>query len=72
MALGDYLAGKVAEDFADGLPVDVRATGVVVEVAGALTFPFSDFGMDPPNVGGVVTVESDPTLEFRLVLAKES
>ena len=53
------------------IPMDVRASGAVVEAAGALTFPFSDFGMDPPNIGGFVTVESDPTLEFKLVLAKE-
>ena len=52
------------------IPLDVRATGAVVEVAGALTFPFSDFEMDPPNIGGFVTVESDPTLELKLVLAK--
>ncbi len=52
--------------------LDVRLAGAVVEVAGALTFPFSDFGMDPPNIGGIVSVESDPTLELKLVLAKQT
>lgn len=54
------------------IPIDGRATGAAVEVAGALTFPFSEFQMDPPNIGGFVSVESDPTLEFKLVLVKES
>lgn len=53
------------------IPLDVRATGAGVDVAGALTFPFSDFDMDPPNIAGFVTVESDPAPELRLVLAKE-
>lgn len=48
----------------------MRANGELVEVAGSLTFPFGDFGMQAPNVGGFVTVESNPTLEFKLVLAR--
>ncbi len=80
---GSVLSGQVAQARVTGdltihgvtrrttIPLDVRLTGAVVEVTGALTFPFSDFEMDPPNIGGFVTVESDPTLEFKLVLAKE-
>jgi polyisoprenoid-binding protein YceI len=52
------------------IPLDVKAIGSQVEVVGSLTFPFGDFGMTAPNVGGIVTVESDPTLEFRLVLTR--
>ncbi len=52
------------------LPLDVKAGGSQVEVVGSLTFPFSDFGMSAPNVGGIVTVESNPTLEVKLVLVR--
>lgn len=39
-------------------------------MVGSLTFPFSDFGMSALNVGGIVTVESNPTLELKLVLVR--
>ncbi len=52
------------------IPLDVKADGSQVEVAGSLTFPFDDFGMSPPDVGGIVTVESNPTLELKLVLTR--
>lgn len=54
------------------MPLDVKANGSQVEVAGTLTFPFGDFGMSAPNVGGIVTVESNPTLEFKLVLTRSA
>lgn len=52
------------------MPLEVKANGSQVEVAGTLTFPFGDFGMSAPNVGGIVTVESNPTLELKLVLVR--
>jgi polyisoprenoid-binding protein YceI len=52
------------------IPLEVRLTGAEGEVVGKLTFPFSDFGMSPPNVGGFVSVENDATLEFKLLLAR--
>jgi polyisoprenoid-binding protein YceI len=48
------------------LPVDAQFNGGRIEVAGSHTFPFSDFGMTPPNIGGFVTVDNAATLEFRL------
>jgi hypothetical protein len=30
----------------------------------------SDFNIIPPSIGGVVTVDPDATLEFKLVLEK--
>lgn len=51
------------------IPLDIRLTGAQGEVVGSLTFPFSDFGMSPPSIGGFVSVEPDATLEFRLLLA---
>ena len=41
-----------------------------INVLGSLTFPFADFGMTPPTIGGFVTVFPDATLEFVLVLSK--
>lgn len=32
------------------IPLDVQRNGNQVEVVGSLTFPFSDFEMEPPNV----------------------
>ena len=52
------------------IPLDVQLTGGQGQVVGSLKFPFSDFGMTPPSVGGFVTVESDATLEFKLLLAR--
>ncbi|MBA2752123.1 MAG: YceI family protein, partial [Actinobacteria bacterium] len=43
------------------MPLEAKTSGSQIEVAGTLTFPFGDFGMSAPNVGGIVTVESNPT-----------
>ncbi len=47
-----------------------RLNGDRIEIAAALTFPFSDFGMTPPSLGGFVQVQNDATLEILLSLAK--
>lgn len=52
------------------MPLEVKANGSQIEVVGTLTFPFGDFAVTAPNVGGIVTVESNPTLELRLVLTR--
>lgn len=52
------------------IPLDVRYTGGRGELVGSLSFPMSDFDIDPPNVGGFVTVDPDATLEFKLLLEK--
>jgi polyisoprenoid-binding protein YceI len=52
------------------IPLDVQLDGDRIELVGSLTFPFTDFGMSPPNIGGFVTVEPDATLELKLFLAK--
>jgi polyisoprenoid-binding protein YceI len=51
------------------IPIDVQLNEGRIEISGSYTFPFSDFGMDPPNTP-VVSVEPDATLEFTLVLTK--
>jgi len=52
------------------IPGQARLTGAAIEVAGSLTFPFSDFGMTPPDVAGFVQVEDDATLELLISLAR--
>jgi polyisoprenoid-binding protein YceI len=51
------------------IPLTLQLVSGQGRIAGSLKFPFSDFGMSPPSVGGFVTVESDATLEFALLLA---
>jgi polyisoprenoid-binding protein YceI len=52
------------------IPGQARRNGDRIEVVGALTFPFADFGMTPPDVAGFVQVEDDATLELLISLAK--
>lgn len=52
------------------IPLDVRVTGNRGELVGSHSFPMSDFDIDPPNIGGFVTVDPDATLEFKLILEK--
>jgi polyisoprenoid-binding protein YceI len=52
------------------IPGQARLNGDRIEVVGSLTFPFSDFGMTPPDVAGFVQVEDDATLELLVSLAK--
>lgn len=52
------------------IPAQARLNGDRIEVVGALTFPFSDFGMTPPDVAGFVQVEDDATLELLLSLTR--
>ena len=53
------------------LPLDAQVNSGRIEVVGSHTFPFSEFGMSPPNIAGFVTVESNATLEFRLFFDKQ-
>ncbi len=50
------------------LPVHVRLSSSSIEAAGSLTFPWSEFGMTAPSVGGFVSVENTATMEFDLRL----
>jgi len=52
------------------IPIAARLTGSKVELVGSITFPFSQFGMTPPSIGGFVTVQDNATIEFQLLLAQ--
>ena len=45
------------------IPIDARLNGSQMELAGAITFPFSQFGMSPPNIGGFVSVQNNATID---------
>ena len=54
-------------------PIRVRVSaqrlgGDTIELAGSAPIAFSDFAIEPPSVAGVVTVEDEGTLEFKLRL----
>jgi polyisoprenoid-binding protein YceI len=53
------------------IPIDARLTGSKVELVGSITFPFSQFGMTPPSIGGFVSVENNATMEFQLLLTRQ-
>jgi polyisoprenoid-binding protein YceI len=52
------------------IPARAQLNGSVIQVVGSLDFPFSDFSIDAPNIGGFVSVEDHGTLEFLVNLAK--
>ncbi|HMK13324.1 MAG TPA: YceI family protein [Acidimicrobiales bacterium] len=52
------------------IPLQTQINGDKIEIVGSLTFPMSDFGIDPPTIAGIVDVESNATLEFQVFLAE--
>lgn len=53
------------------IPAEGRATESGIQIAGSINFPMADYDIDPPNVGGFVTVDDSGTLEFKLLLTKK-
>ncbi|MGO9322238.1 MAG: YceI family protein [Solirubrobacteraceae bacterium] len=52
------------------LPVEFSLSGSTLQAAGSLTFPWSEFGMSAPSVGGFVNVTGTATMEFDLRLQR--
>jgi polyisoprenoid-binding protein YceI len=52
------------------IPAKAQLNGSLIQIAGSLTFPFSDYDINPPNVAGFVSVEDSGTLEFLVHLTK--
>jgi polyisoprenoid-binding protein YceI len=52
------------------LPLELRMSGSQLEAAGSLTFPWSEFNMTAPSIGGFVNVTGKATLEFDLRLRR--
>jgi polyisoprenoid-binding protein YceI len=52
------------------VPVQARWDGTKIEIAGSIAVQMADYGIDPPSIGGIVSVEDNGTVEFQLVLTK--
>lgn len=52
------------------VPVEFSLSGSTLEAAGSLTFPWSEFGMSAPSIGGFVNVTEKATMEFDLRLQR--
>ena len=52
------------------IPAQAQLNGNLIQVAGSLSFPFSDYQINAPNIGGFVSVQDNGTLEFLINLAK--
>lgn len=47
--------------------VKARNAGNVITALATATFPFEDFGMSPPNIGGFVSVQDHITLQVQII-----
>jgi polyisoprenoid-binding protein YceI len=52
------------------LPVEMSLSGATFQAVGALTFPWSEFAMSAPSIGGFVNVSETATMEFDLHLQR--
>lgn len=52
------------------IPLSVQLSGSSFDVAGSISFPWSEFGMTAPNYGNFVTVDNTATMELTLHLTK--
>jgi polyisoprenoid-binding protein YceI len=48
------------------VPVQARWSGTTIEVVGTIPIVMADYDIDPPNVGGFVSVEDDGEIELQL------
>jgi polyisoprenoid-binding protein YceI len=52
------------------IPVEMSLSGAEVQAVGSITFPWSEFNMVAPSIGGFVNVTNSATMEFDLVLRR--
>ena len=52
------------------IPAKAQLNGNLIQIAGSLSFPFSDYGIVAPNIANFVTVQDNGTLEFLVNLTK--
>lgn len=52
------------------IPVEMSLSGSTFNAVGSLTFPWSEFGMSAPSIGGFVNVTEKATMEFDLRLQR--
>jgi polyisoprenoid-binding protein YceI len=76
------LAGRVVDVTATGvltihgtarrvsIPLQIRLSSSRIQAVGSLAFPWGEFNMTAPSVGGFVSVTDRATMEFELVLRR--
>lgn len=52
------------------VPLEMRLSSSAIEAVGSLTFPWSEFNMTAPSIGGFVNVTDKATMEFDLHLRR--
>jgi hypothetical protein len=52
------------------VPLQMRLSNSSIKAVGSLTFPWAEFNMTAPSVGGFVNVTNRATMEFELALAR--
>jgi polyisoprenoid-binding protein YceI len=53
------------------IPAQAQMADGKIQVAGSVSFPLSDFGISPPNVGGfILSISDQGTLEFLVTFEK--
>ena len=52
------------------VPLEMRLSNSEIQAVGSLTFPWSEFNMTAPSVGGFVSVTNHATMEFNLRLKR--
>jgi polyisoprenoid-binding protein YceI len=52
------------------LPLEMRVSSSAIEAVGSLTFPWSEFNMTAPSIGGFVNVTEKATMEVDLHLQR--
>jgi hypothetical protein len=52
------------------VPLEMRSSSSEIDAVGSLTFPWSEFNMTAPSVGGFVSVTNHATMEFDLRLKR--
>jgi polyisoprenoid-binding protein YceI len=52
------------------MPLQSRWDGDTIQMAGQLPVRMSDYGIQPPRIGPVVSIEDNATIELRLVFER--
>jgi polyisoprenoid-binding protein YceI len=52
------------------IPLEMSLSGAEVQAVGSITFPWSEFNMVAPSIGGFVNVTNSATMEFDLDLRR--
>jgi len=52
------------------IPLEMSLSSTEIQAVGSITFPWSEFNMTAPSIGGFVNVTNSATMEFDLVLRR--